>query len=92
MIGKCRAQARREVQDQTEGPLEPLCEAIIQPVYHFTQIRKRDPDNLLAWIKPIVDALTDCDILKDDHRVIWLPAEQRRAVVHDHLVLKIWWV
>ena len=38
--------------------------------------QRHDPDNLIAWAKSAVDALTDGGILADDREVVYLPPIQ----------------
>jgi len=55
--------------------------ATIRLVFYFPKpkrggFKKHDPDNLIAWSKTAIDALTDGGVLADDRDVIYLPPEQ----------------
>lgn len=38
--------------------------------------QRHDPDNLIAWAKAAIDAMTDGGILADDRDVVYLPPQQ----------------
>lgn len=40
------------------------------------QRKPHDPDNLIAWAKPAIDALTDGKVIADDREVVYLPPWQ----------------
>lgn len=44
--------------------------------YFFTCRRRRDKDNLLAWLKATMDGLADGGIVKDDSRFTYMPVEE----------------
>lgn len=53
--------------------------------------QKHDPDNLIAWAKPAIDALTDGGLISDDRELIYLPP--RQTPDHDHpaaLEITVW--
>jgi len=46
------------------------------PKPRFGRAQFHDPDNLLAWAKSAIDALTDGGLLADDRSIVYLPPEQ----------------
>ncbi len=40
------------------------------------RVHLHDPDNLIAWAKPAIDAIVLAGILADDREIIYLPPEQ----------------
>lgn len=55
-----------------------LDSAEIQTRWYFRTAAKHDPDNLIAWAKPVFDALTRAGVLADDNNVIHLPPRQQK--------------
>jgi len=56
-----------------KGPDPPLQKATIHAELEFKQKRIRDPDNLLAWLKPAFDGLVDAKVLARDDQITHLP-------------------
>lgn len=54
-------------------PPQPFARCTAVANFRFTQARRRDPDNLMAWMKGQIDGLTDAQIWIDDSVVRWLP-------------------
>jgi crossover junction endodeoxyribonuclease RusA len=66
----------------------PPCKRVKVTLFYFpAQNRRRDPDNLVASMKPVVDALADMGIVPDDTQEfverVWpviMPPEPKRTV------------
>jgi Holliday junction resolvase RusA-like endonuclease len=54
-------------------PAEPFTRCVARADFRFTQHRRRDGDNLMAWLKHSIDGLTDAAIWIDDSVVTWQP-------------------
>lgn len=60
----------------------PRFERAIVGLHYVLQAPQRggnqphDPDNLIAWAKASIDALTDAGILADDRQIVYLPPSQ----------------
>lgn len=50
-------------------------EASLLARWWFPDARRRDPDNLVAWLKSAIDGLRDARVLADDDRLVVLPPE-----------------
>lgn len=67
----------------------PLCRhATISLYFEFPPpqrggAKRHDPDNLIAWAKTTIDALTDAGVLADDREVTYAPPSQRTATRHE---------
>lgn len=57
--------ARSELPDGWES----LDGAVVEQTWRFSCRRRRDEDNLRAWMKPAYDALTRAGVWADDHNV-----------------------
>ena len=51
----------------------PLRAATLEATFFVKTHRRRDPDNLLASLKPLVDGLVDAGVLVDDDRLTFAP-------------------
>lgn len=51
----------------------PLKQARIRITYFHKTVRFRDPDNILASLKPAIDGLQDAGLLADDRDVVYPP-------------------
>ena len=52
---------------------KPFAACSIRAEFYFKQRRRRDPDNLIAWLKSAFDGLRDAGIIVDDWRVTHEP-------------------
>lgn len=43
--------------------------------YGFPRAGRRDPDNLIAWAKGVVDGLVDAGLMADDNAITWAPVQ-----------------
>ena len=71
---RAKREYRQHAKDMAYTPRPPrwkLCR--VQCRFFFTQNRRRDPDNLLAWMKSGFDGLTDAGIWADDCGLTHLP-------------------
>jgi len=83
---KLVAQWRKAAGEALRAAHIPACERVkVSLLYIPAQNRRRDPDNLVASMKPVVDALVDAGIVPDDTQEfverVWpviLPAEPKR--------------
>jgi Holliday junction resolvase RusA-like endonuclease len=55
----------------------PLKAAIVEATFFVKVRRRRDPDNLIASLKPLLDGLVDAGVLVDDDRLTIAPPEVR---------------
>jgi crossover junction endodeoxyribonuclease RusA len=46
----------------------PLRSVLVEPTFYFPTNRRRDEDNLLASLKPVLDGLVDAGVVDDDSR------------------------
>jgi len=53
----------------------PWPAATVLARFYFTTNRKRDNDNLLAWLKASVDGIADAGIVSDDSCFTYLPVQ-----------------
>lgn len=60
-----------------ERPPRPMRRARVTATFYFPSRRRRDPDNLLASLKPAFDGLADAGVVTDDSGLIHMPVEQR---------------
>lgn len=47
--------------------------AIVETTFVLAVQRKRDPDNLIAWVKPVIDGIVAAGLLADDNALVWMP-------------------
>lgn len=55
----------------------PIREAILEATFFVKTRRRRDPDNLIGSLKPLIDGLVDAGVLVDDDRLTIAPPEVR---------------
>lgn len=76
---KAKRASREEAMIETLrllGSMRPRWEkAQLRLWYGFEVMRKRDPDNLVAWAKGPVDGLVRAGLLANDDKVTWLPVQ-----------------
>jgi Holliday junction resolvase RusA-like endonuclease len=53
----------------------PLGAASLQARFFFPDARKRDRDNLLAWLKAYIDGLADAEVVVNDAAFTFPPVE-----------------
>lgn len=58
----------------------PLEAVVVEPVFYVRTARRRDDDNLVASLKPLLDGLVDARVVADDRRER-LRLERPRVVV-----------
>lgn len=46
----------------------PLRKVVVEPTFIFTTNRRRDDDNLIASLKPVLDGIVDAGVVDDDSR------------------------
>jgi crossover junction endodeoxyribonuclease RusA len=73
-------------------PAPHLESARIKATFLFETNRRRDPDNLLASLKPAFDGLRDAGILKDDNQIEHAPVDQTivEKGMGEGVLLQIW--
>lgn len=46
----------------------PLRSVVVEPIFYFTTNRRRDDDNLIASLKPVIDGIVDAGVVDGDDR------------------------
>ena len=57
--------------------------------FWFARRGRRDPDNMIAWVKAYIDGLRDARVLADDDKLIYLPPINDKDVRDPRLEIEV---
>ena len=77
-VRKQRGEAKFIARHALPDGWEPLTSAVVLVLFHLSRT-KQDGDNLLSWLKPSFDGLTDAGVWVDYRVVTFEPVQQVRS-------------